>query len=129
MFVDNVDVPFGLSPGDTPYMTAQNEADLLCFLETLTDGYVQGVPSTVFDPGTGESDVADYRNNQAMYFLPGETPLVAILDARFSQIMNLPIDHGEGRGSATRPTSISWCAVLKPRTSRCAAAGSESALS
>jgi hypothetical protein len=24
-------------------MTAQNEADLLCFMETLTDGYVQGV--------------------------------------------------------------------------------------
>ena len=41
--VDTVDVPFGLQPGDTPYMTAQNEADLLCFLETLTDGYVQGV--------------------------------------------------------------------------------------
>jgi cytochrome c peroxidase len=43
VYVDNTDVPFGLSPGDTPYMTSQNEADLLCFLETLTDGYVQGV--------------------------------------------------------------------------------------
>jgi cytochrome c peroxidase len=43
IYVDNTDIPFGLSPGDTPYMTAQNEADLLCFLETLTDGYVQGV--------------------------------------------------------------------------------------
>jgi len=42
-YVDTVDVPFGLSPGQTPYMTAQNEADLLCFMETLTDGYVQGV--------------------------------------------------------------------------------------
>jgi cytochrome c peroxidase len=42
-YVDNTDVPFGLSAGDTPYMTAQNEADLVCFLETLTDGYVQGV--------------------------------------------------------------------------------------
>jgi cytochrome c peroxidase len=42
-YVDNVDIPFGLSPGDTPYMTARNESDLLCFLETLTDGYVQGV--------------------------------------------------------------------------------------
>jgi cytochrome c peroxidase len=41
--VDIVDIPFGLSPGATPYMTAQNTADLLCFLETLTDGYVQGV--------------------------------------------------------------------------------------
>lgn len=41
--VDVTDVPFGLPPGATPYMTAQNEADLICFLETLTDGYVQGV--------------------------------------------------------------------------------------
>jgi cytochrome c peroxidase len=41
--VDNADIPFGLSPGGTPYMTAQDEADLLCFIETLTDGYVQGV--------------------------------------------------------------------------------------
>ena len=31
-----------------------------------------------------------------MFFLPGETPLIAALDARFSQLMNLPIDHGEG---------------------------------
>lgn len=43
IYVDSVDIPFGLSPGDTPYMTTQDEADLLCFLETLTDGYVQGV--------------------------------------------------------------------------------------
>jgi cytochrome c peroxidase len=43
VYVDETDIPFGLSPGATPYMTAQNEADLLCFLETLTDGYVQGV--------------------------------------------------------------------------------------
>jgi len=53
-------------------------------------------PSTVVDPDTGENRLAAYRNNEAMYFLPGETPLIAVLDARFSQIMNLPIDHGEG---------------------------------
>jgi len=51
VYVDNVDVPFGLSPGDTPYMTTQNETDLLCFIETLTDGYVQGV--TPQDPNFG----------------------------------------------------------------------------
>ena len=53
-------------------------------------------PSTVVEPGTGENRVAEYRNNEAMYFLPGETPLLAVLDARFSEIMNLPIEHGEG---------------------------------
>jgi cytochrome c peroxidase len=41
--VDVTDIPFGLSPGATPYMSTQDEADLLCFMETLTDGYVQGV--------------------------------------------------------------------------------------
>ena len=34
---------WGLSPGATPAMTPQDLADLQCFLETLTDGYVQGV--------------------------------------------------------------------------------------
>jgi cytochrome c peroxidase len=43
VYVDTKDGPFGQSPGETPHMTAQNETDLLCFLETLTDGYVQGV--------------------------------------------------------------------------------------
>jgi cytochrome c peroxidase len=46
--VDQADVPFGLASGATPYMTPQMLADLQCFLETLTDGYVQGV--TVQDP-------------------------------------------------------------------------------
>ena len=41
--VDITDEPFGLPVGATPYMTAQNMADLQCFLETLTDGYVAGV--------------------------------------------------------------------------------------
>jgi cytochrome c peroxidase len=42
--LDSTDVPFdGLAVGDTPHMSAQDVADLKCFLETLTDGYVQGV--------------------------------------------------------------------------------------
>ena len=40
----DIDVPFdGLPVGGTPHMTAQDTADLQCFLEALTDGYVQGV--------------------------------------------------------------------------------------
>jgi len=31
-----------------------------------------------------------------MFFALRETPLIAVLDARFSQIMNSPIEHGEG---------------------------------
>jgi cytochrome c peroxidase len=34
---------WGLAPGATPAMTPQDLADLQCFLETLTDGYEQGV--------------------------------------------------------------------------------------
>jgi len=53
-------------------------------------------PSTVVDPVSGGNRAADYRSSEAMFFLPGETPLVAALDARFAEIMNLPVDHGEG---------------------------------
>jgi len=53
-------------------------------------------PSTVVDPVTGEHRAADYRDSEATFFVPGETPLIAALDARFSAIMNMPIDHGEG---------------------------------
>jgi prolyl 4-hydroxylase len=66
-------------------------------------------PSTVVDPGTGENRVAEHRNSEGMFFLPGETPLIAALDARFSQLTNLPVDHGEGLqvlryGPGTRST-------------------------
>jgi len=52
--------------------------------------------STVVDPATGEHRVADYRDSEAMFFLPAETPFIAALEARFAAIMNLPMDHGEG---------------------------------
>jgi prolyl 4-hydroxylase len=66
-------------------------------------------PSTVVDPVTGENRVAEHRNSEGMFFLPGETPLIAALDARFSQLMNSPVDHGEGLqvlryGPGTRST-------------------------
>jgi prolyl 4-hydroxylase len=51
---------------------------------------------TVVDPTTGENRVAEYRDSEAMFFLPAETPLIAALEARFAAIMNLPVDHGEG---------------------------------
>jgi prolyl 4-hydroxylase len=52
--------------------------------------------STVIDPVTGGHHVAEYRDSESMFFRPGETPFIAALDARFSQIMNMPVDHGEG---------------------------------
>ena len=42
--LDSVDAPFdGLPAGGTPHMSAQDVADLQCFIETLTDGYLEGV--------------------------------------------------------------------------------------
>ena len=66
-------------------------------------------PSTVVDPLTGEDRVAEYRNSEGMFFAPCETPFIAALDARFAQMMNSPIDHGEGLqvlryGPGTRST-------------------------
>ena len=37
--VDVSDPPFNRHPGDTPAMTAQDEADIIAFLKTLDDGY------------------------------------------------------------------------------------------
>jgi prolyl 4-hydroxylase len=53
-------------------------------------------PSTVVDPRTGANAVADYRNSEGMFFLPGETALIARLDRRISQLMNGPEENGEG---------------------------------
>jgi cytochrome c peroxidase len=37
--VDVADPPFNRHPGETPAMTAQDEADIIAFLSTLNDGY------------------------------------------------------------------------------------------
>jgi cytochrome c peroxidase len=37
--VDVSDPPFDRHPGDTPAMTARDEADIIAFMKTLTDGY------------------------------------------------------------------------------------------
>jgi prolyl 4-hydroxylase len=53
-------------------------------------------PSTVTEPATGRDVVARQRSSFGMFFLPFENPLVASLDRRFSRLMNLPAEHGEG---------------------------------
>ena len=47
--VDVADPPFNRHPGETPAMTAQDEADIIAFLQTLTDGYK---PEQQSQPGT-----------------------------------------------------------------------------
>ena len=49
--VDVADPPFDRHPGDPPAMTEQDEADIIAFLRTLTDGYAPALPR----PFTGEN--------------------------------------------------------------------------
>jgi prolyl 4-hydroxylase len=66
-------------------------------------------PSTVVDPRTGENTIAEYRDSHGMFFRLEETPFVARLDRRISEVMNCPVDNGEGLqvlryGPGTRTT-------------------------
>jgi prolyl 4-hydroxylase len=53
-------------------------------------------PSTVVDPKTGLNHVVAHRNSDGMFFKLEETPFIAALDRRLSQLMNMPVSHGEG---------------------------------
>jgi prolyl 4-hydroxylase len=54
------------------------------------------VPSTVVDPTTGRDVVAGHRTSLGMFFRLAEDALVARLDRRVSEVMNLPVGNGEG---------------------------------
>jgi prolyl 4-hydroxylase len=53
-------------------------------------------PSTVVDPQTGQDVVAGYRHSLGMFFRLAETAFIARLDRRFSEVMNRPVENGEG---------------------------------
>ena len=53
-------------------------------------------PSTVVDPATGSNIVADYRDSEGMFFERCENGLISRLDRRIAQLMNCPLEHGEG---------------------------------
>jgi prolyl 4-hydroxylase len=53
-------------------------------------------PSTVVDLETGDNKVAAHRNSRGMFFRLEETPFIARLDRRVSEIMNCPVENGEG---------------------------------
>jgi prolyl 4-hydroxylase len=53
-------------------------------------------PSTIVDPYSGESRVAAARTSFGMFFRPAENPLIARLDRRISELMQLPVENGEG---------------------------------
>lgn len=45
---------------------------------------------------TGSSEVNDARTSQGMFFRPGETPVVARLEARIAALLEWPLENGEG---------------------------------
>jgi prolyl 4-hydroxylase len=53
-------------------------------------------PSTVVDPVTGIDTIAAHRNSEGMFFRLAETPFISKLDHRISQVMNSPVQNGEG---------------------------------
>lgn len=53
-------------------------------------------PSTLVDPHTGRDVVSGLRSSFGMFFRPAETPLIARLERRLAELMNLPVAHGEG---------------------------------
>jgi prolyl 4-hydroxylase len=53
-------------------------------------------PSTLVDPLTGRDVVSGLRASYGMFFRPQENALIARLDRRLAEIMNFPVEHGEG---------------------------------
>jgi prolyl 4-hydroxylase len=53
-------------------------------------------PSTVVDPKTGRDQVEAHRTSLGMFFRLRENAFIARLDRRTSEVMNLPVEHGEG---------------------------------
>jgi prolyl 4-hydroxylase len=67
-------------------------------------------PSTIVDPVTGIDTVTGLRTSLGMFFLPAENPLVATIDKRLADVMNMPLENGEGlqilhypRGAGSAP--------------------------
>jgi prolyl 4-hydroxylase len=54
------------------------------------------VASTIVDPATGRDVVTPHRTSRGMFFRLEEDALIARLDRRISEIMNLPVENGEG---------------------------------
>jgi prolyl 4-hydroxylase len=53
-------------------------------------------PSTIVNPYSGRDEVAAQRTSFGMFFRPAETPLLSRLDRRVSELMQLPLENGEG---------------------------------
>ena len=53
-------------------------------------------PSTIVAPQSGNKEVIDARTSEGMYFQRGENELVQRLERRISELVNWPVERGEG---------------------------------
>ena len=61
-------------------------------------------PSTIVDLQSGQDIVAAYRSSLGMFFRLRETEFISRLDRRISELMNLPVENGEGLQVLYYPT-------------------------
>lgn len=54
------------------------------------------LPSTIVDPESGERRVIAARSSEGTYFQRGENALIQRLERRISELMNWPVERGEG---------------------------------
>jgi prolyl 4-hydroxylase len=52
--------------------------------------------STTVDPTSGQDAVIAARNSEGTFFPINDDPFIAMIDARVSALMNLPVENGEG---------------------------------
>lgn len=60
----------------------------------LSEGKLQR--STIVDPDTGRPEIVKNRSSESTSFQLSETPLIDRLDRRISDLMNWPLENGEG---------------------------------
>lgn len=53
-------------------------------------------PSTIVDPASGMDTASAARSSHGMFFRPQETALIERIDRRLAQLMQLPLENGEG---------------------------------
>ena len=52
--------------------------------------------SETVETRTGASEINDARTSEGMFFLPGEFPVCARLEARIARLLDWPLENGEG---------------------------------
>jgi prolyl 4-hydroxylase len=61
-------------------------------------------PSLVVDPITGLDVAKDHRSSLGMFFRPSETPLIGKIERRIAELIDRPIENGEGLQILHYPT-------------------------